>query len=111
MRKGFFEWETALIDFLLQHELKSGASALGLYLMSASYLSERAEKTPRRDLDVTLAEVAVSVAESEAELADIVADLVAVGLWAVSGDGYRLLGLNRWVRLPDYTVQGVRAKR
>jgi hypothetical protein len=79
--------------------------------MSAGYLSERAEKTPRRDLDFTLAEVTEGLGETEAELADTVADLVAVGLWAATGDGYRLLGLNRWVRLPDYTVQGVRAKR
>lgn len=81
-----------------------GFKAMGLYVLTADYLAGRARVQQRRDVDFTLEEILeyaggqIGAEERQA--------LVTLELWADLGDGrFRLLGLNRWVRIRGLKVR------
>lgn len=101
-----YELNPELVDMLRDALPRpDGIRVAAVYWSSAGYLAQRAQGQQRRDLDFTLEELheylggGRPVPPAECQV------LVRLELWAELGDGrFRLLGLNRWVRIRGLKV-------
>jgi hypothetical protein len=88
-----------------------GTFLIGAYVMAAGHLNERAGREHRRDVDFDVSDVPTICELEPDEIGAVCEAMVTAGLWArISPTSYRLLGLNRWVRLPSLKVQALRAR-